>query len=107
MTHATYDTATDLPDYDMNDVELGSKCLGYIGYALSTLASAAMAWACSSVIIGVIVAIISGIVLYILSEIAHIMWAAKAPTSYMNSAGAVGKAAGSVAAKFSGFFAKK
>lgn len=55
-----------------DDIALGAKVISYSIQALGFIASMAMASACSSAIIGLLVAFISGIVLYLLSHIASL-----------------------------------
>lgn len=95
----SHDTRT---QYD--DIALGAKVISYATQALGFIASMALASACSSAIIAVLVAIISTVVLTLPGAVAAFFITAKLDTKHV---AAIGATTHSVMFKLGGLFARK
>lgn len=87
-----------------DDIALGAKVISHATQALGFIASMALASACSSAIIAVLVAIISTVVLTLLGAVAAFFITAKLDAKHVE---AIGSTTHSVMFKLGGLFARK
>jgi len=87
-----------------DDIALGADVISYATQALGFIASMALASACSSVVIGILVAIISSVVLYLLSAAAAFFITMKMDAKHVAYVGAT---TNSVMFKLGSLFARK
>ena len=84
-----------------DDFVLGSRVIGYALRALSFGISLAIAWSCSTLMLGIIMFIIMSIVMYLLSMALHVVLLFKLPTE------SIGHTVGGAAARVRGLFDRK
>lgn len=87
-----------------NDFALGNKT---ISYALSFLAwgtAVAIAWSCSTLLMGIIMFIVMSLVLGLLSTLAHIVLVMKMPAASIEG---IGRTVGGAAARITSLFSRK
>lgn len=86
------------------DYDLGAKVISYAGHLLAFIAAMALANACSSLIIAILVGIISTVVLALLARAATFFITLKMNEQHV---AAIGAATHSVMFKLGGLFARK
>ena len=100
MSQATTSTSSFMSE----DFALGSKVLGHALQALGTGVAIAIAWSCSSAVMGVAVFIGMFCLMSILMALLHMVLLFKLPTASITSLGSV---VGRTSARVSGLFTRK
>lgn len=97
-------TTTQSNDLFSAEFTLGSKVIGYVLQALAWGIAAAIAWSCSSLVMGIVMFIIMLIVMSLLTALLHLVLLFKLPSSSIES---IGSLAGKTASRASSLFARK
>jgi len=88
----------------VDDVATGYTVIGYAIDALAAGITLAIAWSCSSVLMGLIMFIVMGLVMYLLSYAAFMLATLKLSTA---TVGSIGHSVGGLSARITGLFNRK
>lgn len=97
-------TTTQSNDLLSDEFTLGSKVIGYVLQALAWGIAAAIAWSCSSLVMGIVMFIIMFIVMSLLTALLHLVLLFKLPTTTVEG---IGSFTGKAASRVTGMFTRK
>lgn len=94
----------DTSNINMEDVAYGHKVIGYALQCLAWGTAVAVAFSCSTIIMGIIMFIIMSIVMALLAALMQVVIFFKAPTT---SVAGIGRVVGGAAARVTSMFTRK
>ena len=100
MSQATSFTAS----VNAESFALGSKLIGYALQALTWGIAAAIAWSCSTLVMGIVMFIITALFMSLLTAVLHVVLLFKLPSTTVEG---LGSTVGSAAARVRGLFDRK